>query len=331
MDNSTPSHQTFPRPLLLLLIFAVILFTIPTDIGLALLRRAAERLPDFATIFLGIFIEAAPFLLLGTLASGIVEVFFPSDIFTRLVSRRAGFSVLTGGLMGLAFPVCECGVVPLTRRLLRKGLPLPAGIAFLLAAPVINPIVIASTVAAFGWGKLLVLRMGLTLVIAVITGLVFSVVKTPWEVLRPTEWVNGDDVLNLTPQIQAQTLSDRWRRVLIIAMDEFFEMGRYLVIGAMLAAAMQVFIPQSVMLSVGQGPLISVIVLVGLAILLSICSTVDAFIALGFVGTFDRGSYPGFPGARPHGRHQERANVWTRFPASPSALSYSHPAAGKYF
>lgn len=294
VDTPTSARRTIPRLLLVLLILAVILFTIPSDISLAFLQRAAVRLPDFATIFLGIFIEAAPFLLMGTLASGIVEVFVSQDFFARAVSHRAGLGALTGALMGLTFPVCECGVVPLTRRLLRKGLPLPAGIAFLLAAPVLNPIVIASTAAAFGWGKLLALRMGLTLLIAVITGLVFSVAKSPWDVLRPTEWVQGNDVLQLHPQVQALSLVDRWRRVLLIAMDEFFEMGRYLVIGAMLAAAMQVFIPQSIMLTVGQGPLLSVLVMVGLAVLLSICSTVDAFVALGFVGTFSPGAILAF-------------------------------------
>jgi uncharacterized membrane protein YraQ (UPF0718 family) len=163
-----------------------------------------------------------------------------------------------------------------------------------LAAPVLNPIVIASTVAAFGWGKMVLLRMGLTLLIAVITGLVFSVAKSPWELLRPTEWEQGEDILQLTPQVQNLSLSVRWRRVLLIAMDEFFEMGRYLVIGAMLAAAMQVFITQSIMLTVGQGPIISVIIMVGLAVLLSICSTVDAFVALGFVGTFSSGAILAF-------------------------------------
>ncbi len=76
--------------------------------------------------------------------------------------------------MGLFFPVCECGVVPLTRRLFQKGAPTAVGISFLLAAPVLNPIVIASTYAAFGFGQVFWGRIGLTLVIAVITGLIFS-------------------------------------------------------------------------------------------------------------------------------------------------------------
>ena len=294
MDTPTSAKFNIPRFLLILLLIAVILFTVPSEISLALLQNVVERLPNFSTIFLGIFIEAAPFLLMGTIASGIVEVFVSQDFFARAISHRAGLGALTGALMGLAFPVCECGVVPLTRRLLRKGLPLPAGIAFLLAAPVLNPIVIASTAAAFGWGKLLALRMGLTLLIAVITSLVFSAAKSPGEILRPTEWEQGDDILQLHPQVQALSLVDRWRRVLIIAMDEFFEMGRYLVIGAMLAAALQVFIPQSILLTVGQGPLLSVLVMVGLAILLSICSTVDAFVALGFVGIFSPGAILAF-------------------------------------
>jgi uncharacterized membrane protein YraQ (UPF0718 family) len=78
--------------------------------------------------------------------------------------------------------------------------------------------------------------------------------------------------------------------VLIIAMDEFFEMIRFLVVGALLAAALQVFIPQSNLLVIGRTPLSSLLVMAGLAALLSICSTVDAFVALGFVGTFSTGA-----------------------------------------
>jgi hypothetical protein len=111
-------------------------------------------------VFLGIFIEAAPFLMLGSLASGLVEAFVsPADL-ARWLPKNRLLAPGMNGLMGLVFPVCECGVMPLVRRLLRKGLPLPAGIAFLLAAPVFNPIVILSTIAAFGdspifWGRVI--------------------------------------------------------------------------------------------------------------------------------------------------------------------------------
>jgi uncharacterized membrane protein YraQ (UPF0718 family) len=90
------------------------------------------------------------------------------------------------------------------------------------------------------------------------------------------------------------SFSEKIRKALLITADEFFEMGRYLIIGSMLAAALQTFISQSVLLAIGSGPLLSVLVMLGLAILLSICSTVDAFVALGFVGTFSFGSVLSF-------------------------------------
>jgi hypothetical protein len=71
-------------------------------------------------------------------------------------------------------------------------------------------------------------------------------------------------------------------------------MGRYLIIGALLAAVMQIFIPQSALLAVGKGPVLSVLVMLTLAILLSICSTVDAFVALSFTGTFSFGAILSF-------------------------------------
>src|SRR5258708_4661760 len=129
---------------------------------------------NFTTVFLGIFIEAAPFLLLGTLASGLVEVFVSREDLARLIPRNVILATLVGAIMGFAFPVCECGVVPLTRRLLSKGLPVSSGIAFLLAAPIINPVVLASTYAAYGWSPILWARFGLGLLVASVIGIIFS-------------------------------------------------------------------------------------------------------------------------------------------------------------
>src|ERR1700674_2541199 len=109
----------------------------------------------FSTRFLGIFIEALSFLLLGTLISGLIGVFVNKEDMTRLVPRNVIAATLVGSVLGFLFPVCECGVVPVTRRLYQKGLPVSVGITFLLAAPVMNPIVIASTYAAFGFGPIL--------------------------------------------------------------------------------------------------------------------------------------------------------------------------------
>lgn len=253
-----------------------------------------KKVSVFSTVFLGIFIEAAPFLLLGTLASGLVEEFLDRKWMMKIASGHGMLSAFAGAFMGLIFPVCECGVIPLTRRLYKKGLPLSAGVAFLLAAPVMNPIVIASTASAFGWGRMLVWRLGITLFIAVVVGLIFYVEKDSSKILRQVPvTVHLHEHSHASSGIEITFIS-KIHNALVISADEFIEMGRYLVLGGMIAAGMQTFIPQTTLLSIGNGPFLSVLVMLALAFILSICSTVDAFVALGFVGAFSFGSVLAF-------------------------------------
>lgn len=286
-SNASPRpNARFVIWMILLVVLAVVFFSItPADA----LQWMGQKLSSFGTVFLGIFIEAVPFLLMGTVVSGLVEMYLDRDQISRWIGKRPAPAAFVGAFMGFLFPVCECGVVPLTRRLFRKGLPLSAGIAFLLAAPVLNPIVMFSTAAAFGWGQMLLFRMAFSLVIAVSVGLVFSLEPDQSKILRDSPILHEHD-----SHEHAKDTQSKIRRALAIGADEFFEMGRYLVMGAALAAALQTFIPQSVLLAIGSGPLLSVLAMLTLAILLSICSTVDAFVALGFVGTFSFGSILSF-------------------------------------
>jgi uncharacterized membrane protein YraQ (UPF0718 family) len=257
-----------------------------------------QRVQTFVTIFLGIFIEAAPFLLAGALVSGLIAVFVDQSAIDRYLPKAALPGALIGGVMGLAFPVCECGVVPVVRRLYEKGLPLSIGIAFLLAAPVVNPVVILSTYSAFGWGPIFVGRIVFSFLIAVVVGLIFSRAK-PEEVLLPAVCqahhdacchVHDPDHHEDAPA----PLGRRFAQAFTLAGDDFLDMARYLIAGSMLAAAMQTLVPQSALLAVGQGPVISVVVMQALAFVLSVCSTVDAFLALAFAGTFTTGAVVAF-------------------------------------
>ena len=145
---------------------------------------AAERFQTFVTIFLGLFIEAAPFLLAGSIVSGFIAVYVNQGMVDRFIPNHPLLAALAGAGLGFVFPVCECGVVPVTRRLYGKGLPLPVGIAFLLAAPVINPVVIVSTYAAFGWGPVLLGRVVFSVLVAFTVGLIFHLAR-PQEILLP--------------------------------------------------------------------------------------------------------------------------------------------------
>jgi len=261
------------------------------------MQIVVNQITIFTTVFLGIFIEAVPFLLLGTVASGLVEVFVSREDLARLVPKNPILATLVGGVMGFAFPVCECGVVPLTRRLLSKGLPVSAGITFLLAAPIINPVVLASTYAAYGWGPVLWGRFGLGLLVACTVGVIFSFHPNPMSMIRLTAlpaFSGGSVDADVIPLQPSEPLNLRFRRAFRIAADEFFEMGQYLILGSVLAALLQTFVPQSTLLAVGSGPVISVLVMLILAYVLSVCSTVDAFLSLAFARTFTTGSVLAF-------------------------------------
>src|SRR6185503_2966860 len=112
--------------------------------------------------------------------------FVDDGLITQLTPRQPLLASLLGGLLGLVFPVCECGVVPVCRRLVQKGAPLSLGVALLLAAPVVNPVVIASTWVAFGGDlRMVAWRVGLTLLIAVTVGALFALHPRPADLLAP--------------------------------------------------------------------------------------------------------------------------------------------------
>lgn len=263
----------------------------------AALAPLTSRLQGFVTVFLGIFIEALPFLLAGVLASSILHLYVSAEHLQRFTPKNAVLAAISGALLGLAMPVCECGSIPAARRLLQKGVALPAGIAFVLAAPVINPIVILSTVVAFGGWEMAAWRVGLTLLFAVMIGVLLGTAPKPARVLAAQAHPSHDDhVHDETCQHgQHHTRSDSaLRRVLHHAQGEFFEMSRYLIAGALLTSALQMLFPQQTLLALGSGPVVSVLVMMALAAVLSVCSTVDAFIALSFVNTFTPGAILAF-------------------------------------
>ncbi|MBA3532062.1 MAG: permease [Ardenticatenales bacterium] len=247
------------------------------------------------TIFLGIFIEAAAFLLLGVLMSAIIQVFITADMLEQWVPKNRLGATLMGCMMGLIFPVCECGSVPAARRLMAKGAPVPLGVAFLLAAPVINPVVIASTWVAFGGDPWIVGgRIGLTILIASVIALVFSFHPKSRSLLAPAALQATSAHQDCCAPGVKTTWGERGRAVAAHSSTEFFEMGQYVVLGAFLAALAQTVIPQELLLQIGGNPISSVLVMMLLALILSICSTVDAFVALSFATTFNTGAILAF-------------------------------------
>ncbi len=285
---------------------------------------------NFAIIFLSIFIEATPFILLGVLLSSLIQVFVSEEAMRRLIPRSAPLALLVAGLGGLVFPVCECGIIPITRRLIKKGVPPYVAVTFMLAVPIINPVVIASTYYAFSGDLGYVLfRVLLGFFVSVGIGYVISRVYRNNPVLRDdagdddsTLAVNriscceketaacdcsagaiplphkpgvsrvistaacGCGDASLTVHGTSLGFGIRVRELFQHAAGEFFFVGKFLIVGALLASVTHVYLPRSVILNIGEGPVSSVLTMMGFAFLISLCSEADAFIAATFINSF---------------------------------------------
>jgi uncharacterized membrane protein YraQ (UPF0718 family) len=237
-------------------------------------------LPDFQYAFLSILLEGMPFLLGGAILSGLLEEFLPQSLMTRLLPRNPRVAVIISGLLGTIFPVCECGIVPVVRRLMRKGLPVSCGITYMLAAPIVNPLVILSTLAAFrGQGALEMtfMRFGLGLSVAVLAGWVCSYVA-PFSILRPgLLGPEGDD--HEHHHDAGRSLLDRLQNIAGVASRDFLDVSVYFVIGAAAASLFSTAVNQEIILPLASNPPLAIASLMGLASVLSVCSTTDAFIA----------------------------------------------------
>jgi uncharacterized membrane protein YraQ (UPF0718 family) len=232
---------------------------------------------NFLLVFSSLLIEAVPFVLIGALASAVIEVFVPSSAFEKLARLPKPLQLPAAGVAGVAFPVCECGSVPVARRLAAKGLIPSAAVTFMLAAPVVNPVVIASTLVAYnGRSNMWVMVIGrflLGLLVAIAVG-----------------WVVGnrskEELLNPRPEDQVAMEHEdepRWQRFFSHMGGDFLFMGRFLLFGATISAAVQTFVPQSIVNGVATTPIVSLLAMMGLAFFLSLCSESDAFVAASFV------------------------------------------------
>ena len=234
-------------------------------------------LQNFLIVLSSLLVEALPFVLLGALVSAAIEVFVPSSSFARIARLPRPLQLPAAAMAGVAFPVCECGSVPVARRLVSKGLAPSAAVTFMLAAPILNPVVVASTLVAYRgrdslWTMVLG-RMGLGFLVAVAVGLVVGRVRGE-DLLRPRP---GDD------DHDADEDEPRWSRFFGHLSGDFVFMGKFLVMGAAIAAAVQTFVPQSVIGRVAGTPVLDLVAMMALAFLLSLCSESDAFVAASFV------------------------------------------------
>lgn len=252
------------------------------------------------TIFISLLIEAVPFVVVGVFISALIELFVTEEMITKVIPKNRFLSVTMGTCIGSLFPGCECGIVPITQRLVKKRVPLHAAIAFMLTGPIINPIVIFSTYIAFGnsW-KMVFYRCGLAICVSFVVGIIISFLFRE-DQLREYIYNKGkkhqhhDHHHHHEHDHRKMSFIGKVKAVIDHAIDEFFSVGKFLVIGSLIASAMQTFIKTSTLLSMGNTKVTAILVMILLAFILSVCSEADAFIAASFRNTFPIGPLTAF-------------------------------------
>ncbi|MFL5339982.1 MAG: permease [Gemmataceae bacterium] len=257
---------------------------------------------DFIILFMSVFFEAMPFIVVGALISGVLEELVPQEMMARIIPRNRLLAISMGALLGLVFPMCECGIVPIMRRLLRKGVPLSTGVAYMLAGPIINVVVFGSTWVAFrkygdqGGYYIVAFRMILGFLVAVGTALVvdwydrkkgsaalLTLSALPPPIPEKTMSLSASgEKMDLSPAPRKSPLQ-RLSNISESALHDFIDISVFVVLGAILASLSRMLIGTDKIAQWSvQYPPVAILAMMALAVFMCICSEADAFIAASY-------------------------------------------------
>lgn len=257
-----------------------------------------QYIQDISIVFISILFEAFPFIMLGVVVSSIIHEFVPDDFIPKIMPKNPFLGALVGVVMGLFIPVCDCAVIPISRRLMKKGIPLNVGITFMLASPIINPIVIFATIYSFGTiiPEMVIYRSIIGVIIAIIIGLIISIIHKKDEVflIEESSKHSHSCACGCHHEHKKKKLSERILNVVKHSKVEFFEIIKYLIIGSLIASSAQVLIPKEILNSFSGEGVIQIFILMIFAYLISLCSTSDSFVAKAFANQFSNNSILAF-------------------------------------
>jgi uncharacterized membrane protein YraQ (UPF0718 family) len=267
------------------------------------------KVHNFIVTFTAILYEALPFIVFGAIIAGIVEEMLPQKLIARIIPRNRILAIAIGGLLGLPSPMCDCGILVVVRRLLRKGVPLSCCICYLLAGPIINVVTLLSTrvafsatdatapgqyVQQFSGNQMLALRAGLGYLVAFVTSLVVEWQYRkygPKMLLKPLAVPTDANDQQETPENGLPAADDSPRRtwwarmenITSTALHDFVDVMVFLILGALLAALSREVIPKQDLEDFSRDkPVAAIAIMMGLAVALCICSQADAFVARSF-------------------------------------------------
>jgi uncharacterized membrane protein YraQ (UPF0718 family) len=293
-------HERFEKTSLLLLLPLLLPLMVPPQ-ALSYqtnIPNLLDKLPQLVTIFLSIIIQALPFVLIGVFGSAVMNTLVTVEMVENKLARSAKLpGILLAIGAGFFFPVCDCGVIPVVRRLLIKKVPPYMAIAFLVTAPLVNPITIWATATAFGYNlQITFIRVGMAIVVGIIVALAASKFFPSIENLFHQKALQELETTATASEVGSHSVEKKsiMSDIFNHANNEFLEVGKFLIIGTLIAAIIQIALPKQFLMVITKNPTLSVLVMMFLALCLSLCAEADAFVARSFLYHFPFGSVMSF-------------------------------------
>lgn len=258
-----------------------------------------DTLKNISIIFTSIFFESLPFLLLGAFISSIIETYVSDETMAKIIPKNKVFGSFVGIFLGLFLPACDCAVIPVSKRFLKKKVPINVAVSFMLASPIINPVVLLSTYYAFFktnpevfWYRLL-----FGIIIALVIGIIMGIIYNNKRVIKNELLEDDDDDDCCACECEhhhehhhKHTLKGDLLSIIKHTANDMFEVVKYLMFGALIASIVQVMLPRSVMNVFNDNQVLSILVLMIFAYLISLCSTSDSFVGKSLLQSFSKGS-----------------------------------------
>lgn len=254
-------------------------------------------LNKFYTVFISILIEGIPFILLGSFVSALIQIYVSKEFIIKVFPHNIFLSCIIAAFAGIVFPICDCGTIPVVKGFIRKKVPTAACITFLLSAPIVNPIAIISTMYAFQDMKSVVIYRILSgIIIAILIGLImhFFTRDNPNILKTNTDPLSCECSICSDSYEYSKASIDTLRNIFFHTSDEFFNIGKFMIMGAFISSIFQTIVSFDRNLYFPNDNRTSLLIMILLAFLLSVCSTSDAFIAKGFLKLFSLNSVMGF-------------------------------------
>ena len=298
INNTESSRFNFKSYIYIFLI--MFLFTFLSTLPLldqSIYFKYMDKLQKFYTIFVSILIEGIPFILIGSFISAIIQICIPNEFFMKVFPSNIFLSCIAAAFGGFIFPICDCGTIPIVKGFMAKKVPIAACITFMLAAPIVNPIAILSTIYAFqGLKSVVIYRILSGVIIAISVGLIMHIITQKNPNIFTDNNIESDCscIICNNSTNSNNSVIEKIINIFIHTGDEFFNIGKFMIIGAFCSSIFQSIISINNNVYMPNDNRTSLIIMILLSFLLSVCSTSDAFIAKGFLGSFSLNSVMGF-------------------------------------